>query len=51
MARMSMFKFHMLSGEYQVKKEWLQTTFKYNDEGIKVRVPNVYTWACPENGC
>jgi hypothetical protein len=37
-------------GEHHVKKEWRQTTFEYNDEGITVRVPNVYAWVCPENG-
>jgi YgiT-type zinc finger domain-containing protein len=38
-----------ICGEHHVKKEWRQTTFEYNDEGITVRVPNVYAWVCPEN--
>jgi YgiT-type zinc finger domain-containing protein len=37
-------------GEHQVKKEWRKTTFEYRDDGITVRVPNVYAWVCPENG-
>jgi YgiT-type zinc finger domain-containing protein len=36
--------------EHQVEKEWRQTTFEYRDDGISVRVPNVYAWVCPENG-
>ena len=37
-------------GEHRVQKEWLPTTFEYSDEGIVVRVPDVHTWICPENG-
>jgi YgiT-type zinc finger domain-containing protein len=37
-------------GEHKVKKEWRETTFEYNDEGIVVRVPNIEAWVCPENG-
>ena len=36
-------------GEHHVQKEWRQTTFEYSDEGITVRVPNVYAWVCPES--
>ena len=36
--------------KHQVKKEWRETTFEYRDDGITVRVPNVYAWVCPENG-
>jgi YgiT-type zinc finger domain-containing protein len=39
-----------ICGEHHVKKEWRLTTFEYNDEGITVRVPNVYAWVCPQNG-
>jgi YgiT-type zinc finger domain-containing protein len=39
-----------ICGEHQVEKEWRQTTFEYRDDGISVRVPNVYAWVCPENG-
>jgi YgiT-type zinc finger domain-containing protein len=36
--------------EHQVKKEWREATFEYRDDGITVRVPNVYAWVCPNNG-
>jgi YgiT-type zinc finger domain-containing protein len=39
-----------ICGEHQVEKEWRQTTFEYQDDGISVRVPNIYAWVCPENG-
>jgi YgiT-type zinc finger domain-containing protein len=37
-------------GEHRVPKEWRPTTFEYSDEGISIRVPNVYAWVCPVNG-
>jgi len=39
-----------ICGEHHVRKEWRKTTFEYTDEGITIRVPNVYAWVCPENG-
>jgi YgiT-type zinc finger domain-containing protein len=33
--------------EHQVQKEWRTTTFEYEDQGISIRVPNVYAWVCP----
>ena len=39
-----------ICGEHHIQKEWRQTTFEYSDEGITVRVPNVYAWVCPESG-
>ena len=36
--------------EHHIQKEWLTTTFEYSDEGIVVRVPDVYAWVCPEDG-
>jgi hypothetical protein len=33
--------------EHQVQKEWRATTFEYEDQGISIRVPNVYAWVCP----
>ena len=39
-----------ICGEHHVQKEWRPTTFEYSGEGIKIRVPNVYAWVCPENG-
>lgn len=37
-------------GEHHISKEWRPTTFEYSDDGITVRVPNVYAWVCPVNG-
>jgi len=36
--------------EHHTAKEWRATTFEYQEEGISVRVPNVYAWVCPEDG-
>lgn len=36
--------------EHRTSKEWRPTTFEYQEEGISVRVPNVYAWVCPEDG-
>ena len=32
------------------EKEWRRTTFEYQEEGITVRVPNLYAWVCPVDG-
>jgi YgiT-type zinc finger domain-containing protein len=39
-----------ICGEHRIPKEWRLITFEYNDEGISIRVPNVYAWVCPVNG-
>lgn len=36
--------------EHNKKKEWKQTVFTYNEDGISVQIPNVYAWVCPEDG-
>jgi hypothetical protein len=36
--------------EHHTLKEWRPTTFEYQEEGISVRVPNVYAWVCPGDG-
>lgn len=36
--------------EHHTKKEWRQTTFEYQEDGITVRVPNLYAWVCPVDG-
>lgn len=36
--------------EHNTKKQWRQTTFEYNEDGITVRVPNIYAWVCPKDG-
>ena len=37
-------------GKTRVPREWRSTTFEYADNGITVRVPNVFGWVCPEDG-
>jgi len=39
-----------ICGEHHVLKEWRSTTFEYTDDGITIRVPNIYAWVCPESG-
>jgi RNA polymerase subunit RPABC4/transcription elongation factor Spt4 len=36
-----------ICGEHHLQKEWRPTTFEYSDEGISIRVPNIYAWVCP----
>ena len=36
--------------EHNVLKEWRKTVFEYSEEGVAVRVPEVYAWVCPESG-
>ena len=37
-------------GKRRVPREWRATTFEYQEDGITIRVPNVYAWVCPEDG-
>lgn len=39
-----------ICGDHHVSKEWRLASFEYNDDGITVRVPNVYAWVCPKDG-
>lgn len=39
-----------ICGEHHVAKEWRPTTFEHSEEGISIRVPDVYAWVCPEDG-
>jgi len=39
-----------ICGQHKRAKEWRPTVFEYNEEGISIRVPNVYAWVCPEDG-
>ena len=39
-----------LCKEHHVAKEWRPTTFEYTEDGVAVRVPNVYAWVCAEDG-
>jgi len=37
-------------GKHKILKQWRPTTFEYSDQGITVRIPNIYAWVCPESG-
>ncbi|NUO81918.1 hypothetical protein HUU05_17740 [candidate division KSB1 bacterium] len=39
-----------ICGQHNLPKEWRPTSFEYNDDGVSVRVPNVYAWVCPIDG-
>ena len=39
-----------ICGQHRVPKEWRATTFEYQDNGISIRIPNVYAWVCPQDG-
>ncbi|MBC7909755.1 MAG: hypothetical protein H7Y30_04595 [Pyrinomonadaceae bacterium] len=39
-----------ICNEHHRPKEWQPTIFEYGDDGISIRVPNVYAWVCPEDG-
>ncbi len=36
-------------GEHRISKEWRPTTFEYEEDGVSIRVPNVYAWVCPRD--
>ncbi len=36
--------------EHRIAKSWCKTTFEYSEDGIAVRVPNVYAWVCTLDG-
>ena len=37
-------------GAHKVLKKWRPTTFEYEEDGISIRVPNIYAWVCPVDG-
>jgi hypothetical protein len=39
-----------ICNEHHKQKEWQPTVFEYTDDGISIRVPNVYAWVCPADG-
>jgi YgiT-type zinc finger domain-containing protein len=39
-----------ICNEHRVSKEWRTTTFEYTEDGISIRIPNVYAWVCPVDG-
>ena len=38
-----------ICGEHKREKEWRQTVFTYNEDGISIHIPNIYAWVCPED--
>ena len=36
--------------QHKTEKVWQQTVFEYTEEGISVRIENVWAWVCPEDG-
>lgn len=34
----------------QTPKEWKAVTFEYSEDGVSIRVPNVYAWVSPLDG-
>lgn len=38
-----------ICGQHKQSKEWKQTTYEYNEDGISVRVPGIHAWVCPED--
>ena len=36
--------------QHNTEKVWQQTVFEYSEDGISVRVQNVWAWVCPEDG-
>lgn len=36
-----------ICGQHHIAKEWRLTTFEYRDDGVTVRIPEIYAWVCP----
>ena len=39
-----------ICGQHKQPKVWKQTTYEYSEDGITVRVSNIYAWVCPVDG-
>ena len=39
-----------ICGEHKTSKQWRPTTFEYSEDGITIRIPNVYAWVCAKDG-
>ena len=39
-----------ICGQHKQPKEWNQITYEYSEDGITVRVSNIYAWVCPVDG-
>jgi YgiT-type zinc finger domain-containing protein len=33
-----------------MSREWRQTVYQYDKDGVSVEVPNVHAWVCPADG-
>ena len=38
-----------ICGLHRISKEWRQTIFEYQEDGISIRVPGMYAWVCPSD--
>ena len=36
--------------QHNTEKVWQQTVFEYSEDGISIRVQNIWAWVCPESG-
>jgi hypothetical protein len=39
-----------ICGQHKQPKEWKPTTYEYTEDGITVRMSNIYAWVCPVDG-
>ena len=39
-----------ICGEHKAHKEWRQTSFTYDEDGISINVNNIFAWVCPIDG-
>jgi len=37
-------------GKHRMSREWRQTVYQYDEDGVSVEVPNVHAWVCPADG-
>ena len=40
----------LLCGEHHIPKQWRPTAFEYTEDGITIRVQNIFAWVCPSDG-
>ena len=40
----------LICTEHNTEKVWQQTVFEYSEDGVSVKVQNVWAWVCPEDG-
>lgn len=39
-----------ICGEHKTYKEWRQTPFTYEEDGISITVTDIWAWVCPVDG-